>query len=149
MILFQSALLACPWIDLQLILDAKQVWYRKFGRGRHFWHALDWGDGCSDHLPSLVSRDAHEPGGPDHGHDVKACFEADWQLFLEYGRIDNQFRRYLEYRKDDRTGYNEIHGATRTPSRLIDGPFTWEIARWLYWFLHSGGRLSTGENWEV
>ncbi|KAK2075254.1 hypothetical protein P8C59_009397 [Phyllachora maydis] len=51
---FQSALLACPWIDLQLILDAKQVWYRKFGRGRHFWHALDWGDGCSDHLPSLA-----------------------------------------------------------------------------------------------
>lgn len=146
----QSAVLACPWVDITLILEAQQKWYRRHGAGRYFQH--DSGPEGGD--------PGHAAGGFDHAKDVAACFERDWNEFLRECRmllntvallpVDDRDMHY-SFRLAGENGprYFDVHPLTRIPERLLTGPLDWEKAKQLFWLIRGGASLEPANAWEV
>ncbi|KAK3694019.1 hypothetical protein B0T22DRAFT_451426 [Podospora appendiculata] len=152
---FQTAVLACPWVSISLILNAQQKWYRRHGAARYFEHSEDWracyGACCTDEDDLVPDHGPHVfgAGGADHGRDVKACFEADWGAFSNKDHGFTLIFSYLEHREMHKAGYFDMHPLTRIPNHLLTGPLDWDKAKWLYWCIRGGAQLSPDQNWEV
>jgi hypothetical protein len=92
---------------------------------------------------------SHAEGGLDHGTDLHDCFRVDWETFLHKYGADGALMVFLFRRKRGKTGYLNMHPGTRIPDALLMRPLDWEKAKWLYWLIHGGGRLSPLQSWEV
>ncbi|GJC82738.1 hypothetical protein ColLi_05576 [Colletotrichum liriopes] len=103
---FQSSVLASPWIDVDIIFDARQVWAWRFARDRWYSHS---------HVgPKEEETDQDNPLGSTHdrvggfGHfDSRGCFDYDW---LAYGL--NGSKPALDF-------YVDVHPKTTVPDGLI------------------------------
>ncbi|KAL2020963.1 hypothetical protein VTK56DRAFT_7737 [Thermocarpiscus australiensis] len=146
---FQSAVLACPWANLALLLEAQQIWYRRDGARRYYEHA-DYAL-CTPGEPGGLA--SHPTAGFDHARDVTACFEADWENFLS-GLSVVAFTpvvvdSFVATNHRRNSGYIELHPLTKIPERLLSSPLDWEKARWLFWFIRGGARLLPVHTWEL
>ncbi|KAK3335720.1 hypothetical protein B0T19DRAFT_407277 [Cercophora scortea] len=151
---FQTTVLACRWMNISLILNAQQIWYRRHGRGRCFEHREDWlsgGDGCvEDDEPPPVGPHVVGEGGFDHGRNVMDCFEADWGSFRNMELDFYLLFGYLEHREMHKAGYFDMHPLTRIPSHLLTGTLLdLDKAKWLYWCVRGGAQLSPDQTWEL
>lgn len=135
---FQSEMLLLPWVNIDFLLEAQQVWAERYARDRPYRHW--WGKGFI--APAKNHKDEHPPlsfstpsSSPDSNaseggcFNARACFEVDYQEALEWPTaIDNYFG----------TRMPDVHPLTRIPNRLISGPWTEEQRRRLFWLIRAG-----------
>ncbi|KAK0615757.1 hypothetical protein B0T17DRAFT_539098 [Bombardia bombarda] len=150
---FQTAVLASRWANLPLILRAQKIWYFRHGAARYFQHTENWAYAFNvqNNLPLDMDEPLHAGGGFDHAaaEDAGACFDADWEQFKNSGSDTRAWLEYMAERKLGRTGYLEMHPSAQMPNHLIMGPYDWDKARWLYWFIRGGASLSATQTWEL
>ncbi|GAB1312219.1 hypothetical protein MFIFM68171_02429 [Madurella fahalii] len=149
---FQSEVLACPWMNLALLLEAQQKWCRTAGTQKFFEHVDPWplSFSLSPESPDHPPRQAHPCKDP------AACFEADWELvhsairgFFSSKAVGTRMFEPTVHGSFWRCGgYLDIHPHAKIPERLLCNPVGWDDARWLFWFARGGSRLS-GHTWEV
>jgi hypothetical protein len=103
-----------------------------------------------------VANPDHQPGLGHLMQDVAACFEADWNhycarlnSFAMACRFYAEFLDSLEWTSRS-NWFIEIHPLTRIPERFLTGPFGWDEAKLLFWFVRGGARvLPEYITWEV
>lgn len=149
----QSAVLACPWMNLEFLLEAQQKWYRRTGTPRLFEHIDPW-----------ASSEGRTPGNSDHpprqahlSKDAAACFEADWELlqntisgfFSRKAMSPDMFISTVYGSFWNGRDYVDLHPQARIPDRLLSSPASWGDARWLFWLVRGGAQLLPDHTWEV
>ncbi|KAK3330974.1 hypothetical protein B0H66DRAFT_545407 [Apodospora peruviana] len=162
---FQTAILACRWINLSLVLEAQQVWYRRHGKGRPFGRVDTWYPALEDDLDeSEQARLDHlvelGPRGPglcesvdSFGDtvDTTCCFATDWeQLESQRIRFHDKYSGYYPFRCFFLPGYWDVHPLTRIPNHFLTGPYDWDKAKWLFWFFRAGAAvIPEYQTWEL
>ncbi|AEO65107.1 uncharacterized protein THITE_2111746 [Thermothielavioides terrestris NRRL 8126] len=136
---FQGAVLACPWVNVGLVLEAQQKWCRRNGG------------------PGMLLANSTPPSATVHHAltDVAARFEEDWEAFQadcpaffscqHADHIPTEIWRRTFPRE---ATWIELHPSTKIPSRLLTGPFDWETARMWFWCVRGGATLRQ-EMWEL
>ncbi|EAA35673.1 hypothetical protein GE21DRAFT_218 [Neurospora crassa] len=83
--------------------------------------------------------------------DVETCFEADWSWFTTIlNKFDPQGVIYSMENHALRTGYWDIHPATKIPNHLLANPVaSWDSVKLLYWLVRGGATLSSEQTWEL
>ncbi|KAL0466669.1 hypothetical protein QR685DRAFT_103019 [Neurospora intermedia] len=83
--------------------------------------------------------------------DVETCFEADWSWFTTIlHKFDPQGVIYSLENHALRTGYWDIHPATKIPNHLLANPVaSWDSVKLLYWLVRGGATLSSEQTWEL
>ncbi|KAF6807737.1 hypothetical protein CMUS01_14052 [Colletotrichum musicola] len=132
---FQSGILACRWLKIDIVLEAQCVWARRFAWDRWFSHmhvSLKDEDAKHRHYPTYDRN-----GGFGH-FESTACFEYDW---IQYG-LDG-VRHPLDF-------YIDVHPHTTIPDELIMGPWTTKQQMLLFWLRRGGARIQhISQTWEV
>ncbi|KAG5987750.1 hypothetical protein E4U52_007263 [Claviceps spartinae] len=125
----QFALLAMPWADIDLILDAQQAWANKYARGRSLDHSHDWGglskEGTS-YAPQSYQQHVHQHSLGEVTFDARACFEADYDRALACRISPDIFSFATLFEMPDLT-------PPVAPVNLITGPWNKEKKRRLFW----------------
>ncbi|TQN73586.1 hypothetical protein CSHISOI_01883 [Colletotrichum shisoi] len=132
---FQSGILACQWLSMDIILEAQRVWARRFACDRWFSHT---------HV-SLEDEDAKHCYHPTHnrsggfGHfESTGCFEYDW---VQYGI--NGVKPSLNF-------YVDVHPHTTIPDELVMGPWTTQQQMILFWLRRGSARIQpNSQTWEI
>ncbi|KAK3935603.1 hypothetical protein QBC46DRAFT_46060 [Diplogelasinospora grovesii] len=145
----QSDVLASPWANLSIILDAQRRWYRRHGAGRYFQHSRFQTLRLPEWEKWRSMFEEHPRDGFGHAADVTTCFERDWKWFKSIVTLEGVTLEGISTRPV-RTGYIDMHPSARIPNRLITGPLDWEQAKLLYWFARGGARMNgIHQSWEV
>ncbi|KAJ0160383.1 hypothetical protein CTA2_8073 [Colletotrichum tanaceti] len=134
----QSSVLATPWVNVDIILDALQVWAWRFARDRWYSHSHV---GPKDEEADQSNGPLHSPhdrlGGFGH-FESRGCFDYDW---LAYG---------LGGSKPALDFYVDVHPKTSIPDGLIAGPWTPEQQKLLFWLRRGGARIQAEhQTWET
>ncbi|KAG6237306.1 hypothetical protein E4U25_002826 [Claviceps purpurea] len=115
-----------PWVDIDFILEAQQIWAGKYARRRCYRHYETGGLSIRKLYKTKVhARDRYMQHVRQHQEktwkfDARACFEADYERAL----------RLL--------GSADLHPDVRTPVDLLTGPWDEEKKRRLFWFVRAG-----------
>ncbi|OHX00595.1 hypothetical protein CSPAE12_00626 [Colletotrichum incanum] len=105
---FQSSVLASPWIDVDIICDARQVWAWRFARDR--WYSHSHVGPKEEETGQYNSFELTHDRVGGFGHfDSRGCFNYDW---LAYG---------LKGSKPTLDFYVDVHPKTTVPDGLITG----------------------------
>jgi len=134
---FQSSVLASPWLSMDIMIDARQVWAWRFARDRWYSHShVGPKDEETDHTGSLDCL--HDRVGGFGHFDSRGCFEYDW---LAYGL--NGPKPALDF-------YVDVHPKATIPDGLITGPWTPEQQRLLFWLRRGGAKIQAEhQTWET
>lgn len=118
----QTDVLELPWVTMDFILEAQQVWIDKFAKGRRYTHWL---------LKKNTSRYKEHPHTHDaDAHTARECLELDYQIVRDdwsHGLTDFHPKRM-----------QDVHPRTRIPMQLITGPWDSEKERRLLWLIRGG-----------
>ncbi|ROT34768.1 hypothetical protein SODALDRAFT_382338 [Sodiomyces alkalinus F11] len=138
---FQSDILACPWATIDLILEAKQTWARRFARDR--WYAHD---------PSVLeesrARGTHNVAGGRGHFDASTCFAYDFDNMRR--GVDPPMRQPASPTLRHRfVTYVDVHPDIRIPDDLVAGPWTPEMIRRLFWLRRGGATFHESQTWEL
>ncbi|ODA78581.1 hypothetical protein RJ55_05963 [Drechmeria coniospora] len=117
----QTAILELPWVKIDFILQAQQIWADRYAHDRWYTHCTPW-------LDQFSSRDHSREGGFAH-FDSRRCFEADYQQALKWPSF---FVEPTTWHSQD------VHPLTRMPIHLITGPWDDEKLRRLFWLTRGG-----------
>lgn len=151
----QSDLLACPWADINFILQAQQVWYRQDGKRRAYQQTLGWW------FLEKFDRIQQEYGGPlaplrrfEVADDISSYFETDWESFLvSFGANIDQYALSRRFSKPDPdkpgVGYVDVHPRVKIPHTILGGPPDWDKAKLLFWLIRGGASLHPDQTYEV
>ncbi|KAL2757847.1 hypothetical protein ACRALDRAFT_207092 [Sodiomyces alcalophilus JCM 7366] len=133
--LLTSDIIACPWATIDLILEAQQIWARRFAPDR--WYAHDM---C---FPSK-----HDNAGGRGHFDAFACFAHDFDhmhLVPEAPDLPlNIFSARPRF-----VAYIDVHPNIRIPDNLVVGPWTPEMIRRIFWLRRGGARFHASQTWEL
>ncbi|KAK2060914.1 hypothetical protein LY76DRAFT_590964 [Colletotrichum caudatum] len=134
---FQSSLLASPWLNVDIMFDARQVWAWRFARDRWYSHShVGPKQEGADWIGSLDSP--HDQVGGFGHFESRGCFEYDW---LAYGL--NSPKPALDF-------YVDVHPKATIPDGLITGPWTPEQQRLLFWLRRGGAKIQAEhQTWET
>ncbi|KAK0729796.1 hypothetical protein B0H67DRAFT_474933 [Lasiosphaeris hirsuta] len=144
---FQSKVLACRWMNWEMMLDAQKIWFRRHGGGgRHFEREVG----------VLVAQ-----GVMARADEIGECFEEDWadwkegcEALLYAERADGRHDRgamkllvqqCLRYQSP----YLDLHCMAKIPDYLIAGPFNWDRAKLLFWLIRGGATMNADQTWEL
>ncbi|OIW31023.1 hypothetical protein CONLIGDRAFT_573580 [Coniochaeta ligniaria NRRL 30616] len=127
----QSKVIALPFITIDNVLHAQQMWLKKNGQGRFYQHSGDYN--LSDYDP-----------GYDHMKSAAACFEEEWEFscFDPKGFHEGALG-------GAECGRLEVHRDIRIPDRLVTGPFTEKNVKLLFWLVYNHAVLGEDQTWEV
>ncbi|KAG5988659.1 hypothetical protein E4U52_006340 [Claviceps spartinae] len=127
-----------PWVDIDFILEAQQIWADKYARGRCYRHYEIIESATRDLYENNVhARDQYMQHVRQHeektwNFDARACFEADYERALQFPpAVENMYKNSL-------WGSAEVHPYVRVPIDLITGPWDEEKKRRLFWFVRTG-----------
>ncbi|KAG6107695.1 hypothetical protein E4U13_006848 [Claviceps humidiphila] len=134
-----------PWVDIDFILEAQQIWADKYARGRcyrHYEHdgwaiqgLYEWNVFAHDRYMQHVRQ--HE--AKTWKFDARACFEADYERALQFPpAIENMYKNNL-------WGSAEVHPDVRMPIDLITGPWDEQKKRLLFWLIRAGALMDQEE----
>ncbi|KAG5988658.1 hypothetical protein E4U52_006339 [Claviceps spartinae] len=123
----QSDLLSMPWVDIDFILEAQQIWADKYARGRCYRHYEHDGWAIQElYEENVFARDRYMQHVRQHEaktwkFDARACFEADYERAL-------QFPPDVEHLLNNNLwGSADVHPNVRTPVDLLTG--SWDRER--------------------
>ncbi|KAK1783769.1 hypothetical protein QBC45DRAFT_447315 [Copromyces sp. CBS 386.78] len=108
-------------------------------------------DDIQDNYPHRPHHRLHLDGDYFDKLDMETCFQADWDWFtLILNKFDPHGVRYSMENRALRTGYWDIHPATKIPNHLLANPVaSWDSVKLLYWLVRGGATLSSEQNWEL
>jgi hypothetical protein len=132
--MIQTAVLAQPWANIDLILTAQQTWADNHAAGRWYQHSIPWSDEESE-VPH-----SHR-GGPSH-FNSRECFEVDFEQASKWSPFKVESLAW---------GFQDVHPSARIPTSLITGPWDDEKLRRLFWLTRGGmmpGHGLNGPTWE-
>ncbi|KAJ3519769.1 hypothetical protein NM208_g13994 [Fusarium decemcellulare] len=133
---YQSAILALPWVTVDLILQAQQTWVDTYAKDRYYEHCIPRFD--ADGGPIKHNYDHDFENGTNH-FNAHNCFEADYQEVLTWD----------PFAKVERWGACEVHPRMRTPRNVLNGPWDDEKLRRLFWLRRAGNMGFFNDlNWE-
>ncbi|KAK1965079.1 hypothetical protein LY78DRAFT_713316 [Colletotrichum sublineola] len=134
---FQSSVLASPWLNVDIMFDARQVWAWRFARDR--WYSHSHVGSKVEETDQIGSLDSPHDRAGGFGHfESRGCFDYDW---LAYGL--NGSKPVLDF-------YVDVHPKTAIPDSLITGPWTLEQQRLLFWLRRGGAKIQAEhQTWEA
>ncbi|KAG6089348.1 hypothetical protein E4U15_003168 [Claviceps sp. LM218 group G6] len=134
----KSNLLSMPWVDIDFVLEAQQIWADKFARGRCYRHYETSGLSIKKlYAKNVLARDQYMQHVRQHEEvtwkfDARACFEADYERALQFPpAADHSMKNSL-------WGSADVHSSTCPPVDLLTGPWDEEKKRRLFWFVRAG-----------
>ncbi|OHF03434.1 hypothetical protein CORC01_01153 [Colletotrichum orchidophilum] len=134
---FQSSLLSSPWVNVDIIFEARQVWAWRFARHRWYSHS-HVGLKDEEAEPNNPLELPHDRVGGFGHFDSRSCFEYDW---LSYSL--NGSKPALDF-------YVDVHPKTTIPDDLLTGPWTLEQQRLLFWLRRGGAKTQPeSQTWET
>ncbi|KAG6179979.1 hypothetical protein E4U27_002949 [Claviceps purpurea] len=134
----KSDLLLMPWVDIDFILEAQQIWADKYARGRCYRHYEHEGSDVRDlYEKNVHARDRYLQHVRQHEEktwkfDARACFEADYERALQLSPIPEFFLQNSLW------GSIDIHPRVQMPVDLFTGPWDEEMKRRLFWLVRAG-----------
>jgi hypothetical protein len=132
----QTAVLKQPWVTIDFILLAQQVWADNYGTRRWYQHSTPW-----NQEPDEV---CHSHRGGVYHFNAKECFEVDYQQALKWPPFRVEALPW---------GTQEVHPKTRLPTDLLTGPWNDEQLRRLFWLTRGGMMVNSGSDasipWEI
>ncbi|KAG5972062.1 hypothetical protein E4U56_006426 [Claviceps arundinis] len=134
-----------PWVDIDFILEAQQIWADKYARGRCYRHYEHDGWAIQElYEENVFARDRYMQHVRQHEaktwkFDARACFEADYERALQFPpAIENMYKNNL-------WGSAEVHPDVRMPIDLITGPWDEQKKRLLFWLIRAGALMDQEE----
>ncbi|KAG6024380.1 hypothetical protein E4U19_003830 [Claviceps sp. Clav32 group G5] len=147
-----SDLLSMPWVDIDFILEAQQIWADKYARGRCYRHyECEGSETRYLYEKNVHARDRYLQHVRQHQEktwkfDACACFEADYERALQFPpAVENITLNSLR-------GSADVHRTVRIPVDLITGPWDEEKKRRLFWLVRAGVHgmdPRTEDSWKV
>ncbi|KAG6089349.1 hypothetical protein E4U15_003169 [Claviceps sp. LM218 group G6] len=135
---FQSDLLSMPWVNIDFILEAQQIWADKYARGRCYRHYETEGLSIQDlYKTNVHARDRYMQHVRQHEEktwkfDARACFEADYERALQFPPgVEDITHNSL-------WGSADVHPNVCMPADLVTGPWDEEKKRRLFWLVRAG-----------
>ena len=143
----QGAVLACPWANVHVILEAQQIWCRRNGGPGRF----------AELIMHPAERELFPAPASLLPSDFPARFEKDWDTFkrecLDFLSSSNPSPKMssLQVGLYKTVKYMELQPSTAIPKRLLTGPFDWEAAKTMFWLYRSdiSMRWRCSWMWEV
>ncbi|KAK3989165.1 hypothetical protein QBC44DRAFT_328099 [Cladorrhinum sp. PSN332] len=133
---FQSEVLANPWMNLNLMLEAQEMWDRE----------------CKSN-PSEEFASIRHPS---------TTFDSDWALFMgECGAIVNKYSTtgsspgpsdhppFPDSLDFPSSSALNIHPKTKIPDKLLSGSPDWDKAKFLFWLIRAGARIHPDQPYEL
>ncbi|KAG8167738.1 hypothetical protein KVR01_003427 [Diaporthe batatas] len=171
---FQSAILACSWAKIPMILSSFDVWVRQHAAGRAYFtipqlkteRLADTPRAGSLYDRAYVTSDDDDD---DESTSIMAMREKlgfDFECFLRYilppssdsSALPGRRLRFLSDRLRALLGTHlEIHPGTKIPLTLLSGPFESEDGaitlgvekmQRLFWLVRGGACLKEDQTWE-
>ncbi|KAG6027356.1 hypothetical protein E4U19_002028 [Claviceps sp. Clav32 group G5] len=151
----QSELLSMPWVDIDFILEAQQIWADKYARGRCYRHYEHEGSDVRNlYEKNVHARDRYLQHVRQHEEktwkfDARACFEADYERALQLSPIPEFFLQNSLW------GSMDVDPSVQMPMHLFTGPWNEEMKRRLFWFVRAGilvadcGVEDLGKAWQM
>ncbi|KAG6087137.1 hypothetical protein E4U15_008301 [Claviceps sp. LM218 group G6] len=151
----QSDILSMPWVDIDFILEAQQIWADKYARGRCYRHyEYEGSDVRNLYEKNVHARDRYLQHVRQHEEktwkfDARACFEADYERALQLSPIPEFFLRNSLW------GSIDVHPSVKMPMHLLTGPWDEEMKRRLFWIVRGGVLVADcevedlGKAWQV
>ncbi|KAG6109454.1 hypothetical protein E4U13_005830 [Claviceps humidiphila] len=148
----QFDLLSMPWVDIDFILEAQQIWADKYARGRCYRHYVTEGLGTQDlyeknvHARDRYLQHVHQHQEESWTFDARACFKADYERALQFPPAMEKFSLNSLW------GSADVHTKVRIPVDLITGPWDEEKKRRLFWLVRAGAYVMdprTKDSWKV
>lgn len=119
-------MLALPWVDIDFILQAQQIWADTYAKDRWYLHSL------AHFRSNCVSSPGHNFEGGFGHFNARECFDSDYAVYKTW-------RFPLDWGIDWYT--RDVHPLTRIPSELITGPWDEEKQRRLFWLIRGGATI--------
>ena len=136
-------MLSCPWANIQVILEAQEIWCRRNGGpGRFAELVMDPTERNRFPAPSSLLPS-----------DLPARFESDWDTFklecLDFLSSSNSSPAVssLQVGLYKTVKYMDLQPSTAIPKRLLTGPFDWGAARTMFWLYRSGISMRWRSSW--
>ncbi|KAG5916242.1 hypothetical protein E4U61_003851 [Claviceps capensis] len=128
----QSDLLSLPWVDIDFILEAQQMWADKYARGRRYRHY--------EHEGSAALNLFYEKNHKEKTWklDARSCFEADFERARKIPLTLKNLSHGCCLR-----GSPDIHPLVRPPPDILTGPWNEEKKRRLFWLVRAGLDLTS------
>ncbi|KAG6082015.1 hypothetical protein E4U33_006182, partial [Claviceps sp. LM78 group G4] len=133
-----SDLLSMPWVDIDFILEAQQIWADKYARGRCYRHYETEGTSIqylyqtNVHACDRYMQHVRQHQEKTWKFDARACFEADYERALQFPPgVENIAHNSL-------WGSRDVHPNVCMPVDLVTGPWDEEKKRRLFWLVRAG-----------
>lgn len=142
---FQTDLLACSWVTIDMILDCWDIWVRRHARNLPFEYFPFWGNPTCP----VSYRGSDDTVGISRIKESRCYFYHDYDAFRNVEH-HNAYSEHVEYRlaRSPNT-WIEVHGLTKIPDGLITGPWDEGSLQKFFWLVRAGARLSPDQTWEV
>ncbi|KAG6092020.1 hypothetical protein E4U30_006024 [Claviceps sp. LM220 group G6] len=141
----QSDLLSLPWVDIDFILEAQQMWADKYGRGRRYRHYEHGGPAALNlfYEKNVDALDRYLQHIREHEEktwkfDARSCFEADYERARQIPLTLNNLSHGCCLR-----GSPDIHPLVHPPPDILTGPWNEEKKRRLFWLVRAGLDLTS------
>ncbi|CCE34137.1 uncharacterized protein CPUR_08069 [Claviceps purpurea 20.1] len=127
-----------PWVDIDFILEAQQIWAGKYARGRCYRHYETGGLSIRKlYKMNVHARDRYMQHVRQHQEktwkfDARACFEADYERALQFPPWVKNITH------DSLLGSADLYPDVRTPMYLLTGSWDEEKKRRLFWYVRAG-----------
>ncbi|KAK4194597.1 hypothetical protein QBC40DRAFT_259859 [Triangularia verruculosa] len=159
---FQGDVLAARWMNIDLLLQAQQVWYRQQGTKRCwkksqciYWTLNTQTPQDQEGQQAEGVHEAQEAGDKEPDvPEIQVWFDQEWQEFRgAFSAVDDHgsYKRGLimGIAEDKNKGYLDLHPLTPVPDRLLKGPFDLQKTKLLFWLVRGGARILPQHSWEV
>ncbi|KAI0447231.1 hypothetical protein F4803DRAFT_361915 [Xylaria telfairii] len=141
---FQADLLAYSWTTIDMILDCRDIWVRRYARNRPFQHIPLWGN--------PIEASSYTGSGATIGisniKEARFYFYHDYNAFRDVEHMD--YLSWSEYLSaPNPSTWVEVHKSTAIPDDLLTGPWDEGSLQKFFWLVQGGVRLSSVQTWEV
>ncbi|KAG6122021.1 hypothetical protein E4U13_003449 [Claviceps humidiphila] len=127
-----------PWVDIDFILEAQQIWADRYARGSCYRHYECEASDVQDlYEKNVHARDRYLQHVRQHEEktwkfNARACFEADYERALQLSPMPDFFV------ENSLWGSIDVHPHVRIPVNLFTGPWDEEMKRRLFWLVRAG-----------
>ncbi|KAG6057370.1 hypothetical protein E4U17_001406 [Claviceps sp. LM77 group G4] len=144
-----------PWVEIDFILEAQQIWADKYARGRCYRHYEHEGSDVKNlYKKNVHARDRYLQHVRQHEEktwkfDARACFEADYERALQLSPIPKFFLQNSLW------GSIDVNPSVKMPMHLVTGLWNEEMKRRLFWLVRAGVLVADcrlkniGKAWQV
>ncbi|KAK4229005.1 hypothetical protein QBC38DRAFT_473454 [Podospora fimiseda] len=138
---FQSEVLASPWMNISLMLEAQDMWYRE-------WKSSPSGELGRLKNPTTSFEEHWGTLLDECGALTERCSTATSQIDLSKYPFLKRSWKLLSGTALQPSPF-EVQPKTKIPDRLLNDSPDWDKAKLLFWFVRAGARLHPDQPYEL